>query len=195
MSRWILIALILLTVAGLHPAPVTAAEAQTIENCWDGSRLRPVPGRWYKVAERTNDFWPDGGSYPINTVALTPVPGMPQALGFDSWQAMYEDIMSLDGMITDVGLWHDSNFGNESGNYFERHPAGLVPEGKPYMNSTDRWLYFTWSRSPYPGQGIGNQALIRVQGVTGFTEEGPAFRLQMEMDFAVDNTFALYVKM
>lgn len=47
---------------------------------------------------------------------------MPQVLGFASWQAMYDDIMSLDGMISDVGLWHDSNFGNESGNYLTVTP-------------------------------------------------------------------------
>ena len=60
MSRLILIALILLTVAGLHPAPVTATESQTIENCWHNGRLRPVPGRWYKVASRIDDDWTDG---------------------------------------------------------------------------------------------------------------------------------------
>lgn len=76
MSRWILLALILITVAGLHPTPVTASDNQ-IPNCWDGTRWRPVPGCWYKVAERTNDFWPDGGSYSVNTVALIPVAGMP----------------------------------------------------------------------------------------------------------------------
>ena len=107
---------------------------------------------------------------------------------------MYDDIMSLDGMISDVGLWHDSNFGNESDNYLDRHPAGLVPEGRPYMNTSERWLYFTWSRSSVPGKGLDNQALIRIQGVAGFTEDGPAFRLEMEQDFAVDRTFALYVK-
>jgi len=55
MSRWILIFLTLLTVAGLHPTPVAAANTQTLENCWDGTRMRPVPGRWYKVASRTED--------------------------------------------------------------------------------------------------------------------------------------------
>lgn len=107
---------------------------------------------------------------------------------------MYDDIMSLDGMISDMGLWHDSNFGNESGNYLDRHPAGLMSEGRPYMNTSERWLYFTWSRSSVSGKGLDNQALIRIQGVAGFTEDGPAFRLEMEQDFAVDRTFALYVK-
>jgi hypothetical protein len=59
------------------------------------------------------------------------------------------------------GLWHDSNFGNESGNYLDRHPAGLVPEGRPYINTSERWLYFTWSRSSISGKGMDNQALIR----------------------------------
>lgn len=193
MSRWILIVLILCLVAGLHPAPVTAAEAQTIENCWDGERLRPVPGRWYKVASRIDDDWPDGA-----TIALTPEPGMPQALGYASWQAMYEDAVSLDGRITDIGLWFDRNFGSEATNILVQHPAGLVPEGRPFMGSQERWMYFTWNLNHMGTYMHGtNQAMIRIQGVPDFPDGwiGPVMMLEIGTNFGSDVEFSLYVKM
>lgn len=59
---------------------------------------------------------------------------------------MYEDIKSGTGLITDIGLWYNGNAGAECTNYLNQHPAGLVPEGQPAMNSPDQWMYFVWNR-------------------------------------------------
>ena len=58
---------------------------------WNGTHWEPVGGRWYKIASFTDDDWPQEG------LVLQVEPGMPQALGFESWQAMYDDIKSPDG--------------------------------------------------------------------------------------------------
>ena len=191
MSRWILIFLILLTVAGLHPAPVTATESQTIESCWDGNRLRPVPGRWYRVASRINDDWRGFGSRGVNVNQLEPEPGMPQALGFDTWQAMADDIASGTGMITDVGLrFSQPNVGSEVGQSFVQFPAGLIPDGAPSMAQPNlRWYYFRWAVEESWDYHV-NVAMVRFQH-----ETGPMLTLDAGRDFVWDTEFAIYVKM
>lgn len=140
--------------------------------------------RWHKVASRTDDYWPDGYH-----IILTPEPGMPQALGYATWQALYEDIRSLDGSVTDVGLWYDSNFGSEANNNFVSYPAGLVPAGRPHMNSTNRWMYFTHAKHSLSS---ATQAYVRFQGVDGHV--GPVMRLEIGVHGRGDPEFALYVK-
>ena len=186
MSRWILIALILFTVSGMHPAPVTAAESQTIETCWHEGRLRPVPGRWYKVASRIDDDWTGFGDMANQ---LAPEPGMPQALGFESWQAVYDDIASGTGMITDVGLWYSKiNFGGQFTTSFVQFPASLIPEGKPSIAQHHRWYYFPYGMRDYFGRV--DLAMVRFQH-----EGGPIITFDAGMDFPWDVEFALYVKM
>ena len=109
---------------------MVATEAQTIENCWDGNRLRPVPGRWYKVASLTQDDWFGFGGLHAIPNQLVPEPGMPQALGFASWQAMYEDIVAIDGVIAEVGLHYTGTSNNNpTATYMARHPANLLHLG------------------------------------------------------------------
>ena len=189
MSRWILIALILLTVAGLHPVPVTATESQAIENCWDGTRLRPVPGRWYKVASRVEDDWLGLGSRGTHVNQLTPEPGMPQALGFASWQALYDDIASPDGVVSDVGLWYaHPGIGGEQSTNFVQFPAGLIPNGAPSSAQPDvRWYYFRYDTMEI---GLTNLAYVRFQH-----ENGPLLMLERGIDYPWDIEFSLYVKM
>ena len=188
MSRWILIALILFTVAGLHPAPVVATESQTIENCWDGTRMRPVPGRWYKVASRMNDDWVGRSTRGVNINQLTPEPGMPQALGFATWQALADDIASGTGMITDVGLrFSQPGIGGEQSTNFVQFPAGLIPEGQPSMAEDLRWYYFRWEAQELWNT---NLAMVRFQH-----ETGPMLTFDAGMDFGWETEFALYVKL
>ena len=164
-------------------AAPTSVQADTVSPC-----PPTTVARWHKVASRVNYRWPDS-----QTLILTPEPGMPQTLGYASWQALYDDITSLDGAITDVGLWHDSNFGSEAGNNFVSFPAGLVPEGRPYLDSPDYWMYFNYSQ--YLGRKL---AYVRFQGdhVYGEWHAGPV--MQMELGYSDANgmnmEFALYVK-
>ncbi|MDE0672603.1 MAG: hypothetical protein OXH72_12765 [Caldilineaceae bacterium] len=190
MSRLILIALILLTVAGLHPAPVTATESQTIENCWHNGRLRPVPGRWYRVASRINDDWLGFGSMGVTVNQLEPEPGMPQALGFDTWQALSDDIASGTGQITDVGLrFARPGVGSEMSQTFMQFPAGLIPEGRPSSAESLYWYYFRWDFDDYFTHAV-NIAMVRFQH-----EGGPIITFDAGRDFVWDVEFALYVKM
>ncbi|MDE0673071.1 MAG: hypothetical protein OXH72_15155 [Caldilineaceae bacterium] len=187
MSRWILIALILLTVAGLHPAPVTATD---IPSCWDGERLRPMPGRRYRVASRVEDDWGGSSSMMPMYNQLEPVPGMPQALGFDSWEAVYDDLISLDGVISDVGLWFaEPGVGGEFRTNFVQYPAGLIPEGVPVVVQPDvRWMYFRWDSFDF---SLTNLAYVRFQHDPG----GPILYLERATDYPWDVEFALYVKL
>ena len=200
MSRWILIALILFTVAGLHPAPVVATETRTIEHCWDGTRLRPVPGRWYKVAAYTQDDWRGlssgglGGS-PVPE-QLTPVPGMPQALGFASWQAMYDDMASPNGIITEVGLHYErETVGTGSTKTtFTRHPAGeLLPETTITHAQPHLWIPFQWNLLAQVTQVnySPNPAYVRFQHDPG----GPILLFAMGFNGFTEDTFSLWVRM
>ncbi len=187
MSRWIIIAAVLLMIAGLHPTPAIANEEQ-IPRCWDGAQWRAAPGRWYKVASHTGTYWPDS----VNII-LTPEPGMPQALGFASWDDLHADVLSLDGMISDVGLWYDGNFGGEQGNYLDRHPAGLVPEGQPYRDSRERWLYFVWHRDSL---ATAEQVYVRFHGTAlDLGPTTPVLRMEIGLHAPADMELALYVKM
>ena len=103
MSRCILIALILFTVAWLQPAHREHSPA--LSTCWDGTRLLPAPGRWYKVASRTDDYWP--GFYQSPTRKPSPSPrnrGCPRPSALQDWQALYDDISSPDGKISLIML-------------------------------------------------------------------------------------------
>ena len=163
-------------------AAPTSVQADTVNPC-PPTTVNHV-ARWYKVASRIDDYWPDGYH-----IILTPEPGMPQALGYATWQALHEDIRSLDGSITDVGLWYDSNFGAETRNNFVSYPAGLVPEGRPFMNSSDYWMYFTHAKHSLSSS---TQAYVRFQGVDGHV--GPVMRLEIGVHGRGDPEFALYVK-
>ena len=175
----VLLVFLIVMVLLASPTPV---KGETVSPCPPTTITRVA--RWYKVASRTDDYWPDGVH-----IILTPESGMPQALGFESWQALYEDAVSLDGAITDVGLWYDSNFGSEQTNNFVDFPAGLVPEGRPYMNSADRWMYFAYGKHALSSS---TQALVRFQGVDGHA--GPVLRMEVGVDKPADAEFALYVK-
>ena len=108
---------------------------------WTGTYWEPVGSKWHKIATRTDDDWPK-----LNVLDVEP--GMPQALGFESWQAMADDIDSPDGVISEIGLQYKSNAGNEVSNWFESFPAnGLAPGGYPYITcSEEKWLYFSTDR-------------------------------------------------
>lgn len=197
MSRWILIALILITISGWHPAPVTAANIPT---CWDGTRWRPAPNKWYKVASRTDDDWFGlssgglGGAVVPNQ--LTPEPGMPQALGFDSWQALYDDLASPDGMILEIALrYHSPAVGTgRSKTTFTSHPAnGLFPETTITHADSHLWIPFQWNLLAQLTQVnyTPNPAYVRFQ----HDPNGPILLLNGGVDFRTDDTFALYVKM
>ena len=180
MSRWIVIVSVLFTVALHTLTPVQAASISTLPS---GDPDCPH-ARWYKVASRINDDWPDGYS-----IILAPEPGMPYALGYNTWQEVYEDAVSLDGMITDVGIWHDSNFGSEAGNHFASYPAGLIPEGLPYSNSKAKWMYFTWSQNALR---TSTQVMVRIQGTPD--HDGPVMNMSIGINFPADAEFSLYIK-
>ena len=161
---------------------------------WSGTHWEPVGGRWYKVASHTQDDW-NGFSGPTNPAIpnpLHPEPGMPQALGFENWQALCDDIRSLDGVISDVGLWYERTpnpyVKNPKTTYFDVHPAGLVPVGQPSSVSSTEWFYFTWDM--LRERVVHNKAYVRCQPDPDY----PVMLLDYGIDSPWDITFALYVK-
>ena len=96
-----------------------------------GRHNHPMPtdtvGCWYKVASYTQNDW-SGFSGPTNPAIpnpLHPELGMAQTLGFEIWQALCDDIRSLDVVITDMDLWYESTPNNNpTTTYFDDHPAG-----------------------------------------------------------------------
>lgn len=152
---------------------------------WTGTHWEPVGGKWHKIASRTDVYWPDG-----YTIIMTPEPGMPQVLGFDSWQAMYDDIKSHDGVISDIGLWHGSKFGSQQSSNFVDYPAnGLTPSGHPFLNRQQEWMYFVWGKHFL---GTSTQVLIRLQGDPPHTV--PVMRIEGGAEDGKQREFAIYVK-
>ena len=125
-------------------AAPTSVQAEAVSPC-----PPTTAGRWYKVASLTQDDF-NGLSGPHNPVIpnqMIPEPGMPQALGFETWQALYDDIMAVDGEIAEIGLHYIGTANNHPvGAYLARHPAhpGLLPEGQPSSASAPEWIYFAW---------------------------------------------------
>ena len=159
---------------------------------WSGTHWEPVGGKWYKIASHTNDWWPPEGR------VLDVEPGMPQALGFETWQAMVDDIHSPDGVISEIGLHYDSNVGSEVTNWFESFPAnGLAPEGYPYLGGSEKWFYFAYNRTTFYG---ADRVFVRLQGSQeALVRNGPApitpvLRHAIGVDAGTDFTLALYVK-
>lgn len=202
MSRCILIALILFTVAWLQPATVDTAGITT---CWDGTRLLPAPGRWYKVASRTDDYWPGFSSRTPEAVTLTPDPGMPQAIGFADWQALYDDISSPDGMISLIMLRasrattddrFDVNADRRHADSFEVQilPAqGLAPEGIVSLAEARTWIVFD-DLAP-PPRNAHPSSNDRVGGMYLYIphDRGPALAFGWTTDYPWDKTIELYV--
>ena len=154
--------------------------------------MRPVPGRWYKVASLTQDDWFGFGGLHAIPNQLVPEPGMPQALGFASWQAMYEDIVAIDGVIAEVGLHYTGTSNNNpTATYMARHPADsrLLPEGQQVREDPHEWIYFTWDVSYFPASP--NIAYVRVQHDPG----GPVMLFDFGINAGWDRTYSLWVLM
>ena len=187
MKRLLLLATLLFTLASMPAAALTTSD---IIICRDGTRLRPAPGRWYKVASRTDDYWPGFGSRTPGSAVLTPEPGMPQALGFADWQALYDDISSSDGTISQLMLRSSDSAGSPAGGYNSKIlPAqGLAPEGIVSMAPGRRlWIVFD-GLSPLPtsGDSTAKMYLYIPHG------EGPVL-VANATDYRWDKTVELHV--
>ncbi|MCY4523095.1 MAG: hypothetical protein OXC13_20270 [Caldilineaceae bacterium] len=186
-SRWILIATVLCVMAGLFPASANADAPASTQPIAGG--VDCVHARWYKVASHTNDDWNGFSTNPPIANPLHPEPGMPQAIGFDSWQAVYADILSPNGRITDIGLWYESTPNNNpTTTYFDDHPAALVPIGQPSAASQNEWMYFTWDMLKQ--RVVHNKAYVRFQPAHDY----PVMLLDYGIDSPWDITFALWIK-
>lgn len=157
---------------------------------WNGTHWEPVGGKWYKVASYTDDWWP--------ARVLDVEPGMPQALGFESWQAMADDIDSPDGVISEIGLHYKGNAGSEVSNWFESFPAnGLAPAGYPLMPCKDeKWLYLSRGRTSDYGSNLMHLRLQGTNCVDGSVSgpQTPVLVPHIEFDSAHDITLSVYVK-
>ena len=181
---------------------------------WTGTYWEPVGSKWHKIASRTDDDWPE-----LNVLDVEP--GMPQILGFESWQAVADDIDSPDGVISEIGLQFKGNAGSEITNWFESFPAnGLAPAGYPrILCPSEKWLYFSTSRTSGSYRfsmgggrvvggptrrtdldGVDHMMRLRLQGVQcGLTNPpGPTTPVLMpQIPFEAgmtDLTITLYVK-
>ena len=192
MKRFILLATLLLTMAWMQPATA----ATDIVTCWDGTRLQPVPGRWYKVASRSDDYWPGFSSRTPKAATLTPEPGMPQALGFATWQDLYDDINSPDGTISMIMLRAATEGGNGHANNYDTQilPAqGLAPEGIVSLGDRLPWIVFDqlapppMDAHPESNMRVGGMYL-RIQH-----EKGPVLAFGWATDYRLDKTVEVYV--
>ena len=192
MKRFLLFATLLFAVAWLQPA---TADTSDIPTCRDGTRLYPAPGRWYKVASRTDDYWPGFSSRTPEAVALTPEPGMPQALGFSSWQALYDDISSPEGTISLIML-RASNANNRHAKDVQILPAqGLAPESKVSLAEARTWIVFD-ELAP-PPRNAHPSSNDRVGGMFLYIphDKGPALAFGWATDYPWDKTIELYVQL
>ena len=160
---------------------------------WNGTHWEPVGGKWYKIGTYTNDDFPPEG------VVLQVEPGMPQALGFETWQAMADDIASPDGVISEIGLQYVEHVDTGKTNWFESFPAnGLAPEGWPYFDSDERWMYLSRDRTRGAGKNVVYLRLQGTQDAHHRRREGgptsPVLRPQIGYDGAWDKTYTVYVK-
>ena len=165
---------------------------------WTGTYWEPVGSKWHKIASYTDDWRP--------ARVLDVESGMPQALGFESWQAMADDIDSPDGVISEIGLQYEGNDGSEITNWFESFPAnGLAPAGYPHRIGTcrhEKWFYLSMARTSDSFGSRGNDEMmhLRLQGTDCVAGRGPAPttpvlapHIEFEKDLA-DITLAVYVK-
>ena len=155
--------------------------------------ILPAPARWHKVASYTNDDF-NGFSGPHNPVIpnqMVPEPGMPQALGFASWQALYDDIVAVDGVIAEIGLQYEGSANNNpAADTFIWYPAhpGILPEGQPSSVDPSEWIYFAWDQLKNPT--TPNTAYVRFQHDPG----GPLLLFDLGINAGWDRTYSLWIR-
>lgn len=185
----VLLVFLIVMVLLASPTPV---KGETVSPCPPTTVTHVA--RWHKVASYTNDDF-NGFSGPHNPAIpnqMIPEPGMPQALGFASWQGLYDDIVAVDGEVVEIAMQYEGSANNHpTTDSFVQYPAhpGILPEGQPSRAEPHEWIYFAWDHIRNPI--TPNTAYVRFQHDPG----GPILLFDLGINAGWDRTYSLWVKM